>query len=195
MSRFFAQTLLFVNHFFIKYFFTGLVLILFKACVMQCSGKVNVSILQEIWYPNPLVVVLPYHFLFQKVGVYPANNVQCQDLMNLNSSVPMAMASPIVVKISMRLLDSSFIFNITGCEQKNGPPTSKMNPLSEHFYSIKYHFDSLFVLPSGTKQNFFDLFCQKLQKLLGKLVKNGVNLTGRGSIFLLAPCMMTFLGA
>ena len=169
VSRFFAQTLLFVNHFFIKYFFTGLVLILFKACVMQCSGKVNVSILQEIWYPNPLVVVLPYHFLFQKVGVYPANNVQCQDLMNLNSSVPMAMASPIVVKISMRLLDSSFIFNITGCEQKNGPPTSKIYPLLDNFYSIFYHFDSHGALPPDTKRLTFDLFCQKFQKLLGQL--------------------------
>ena len=124
---------------------------------MQCSGKVNVSILQEIWYPNPPVVVLPYHFLFQKVGVYLANNVQCQDLMNLNSSVPMAMASPIVVKISMRLLDSSFIFNITGCEQKNGPSTSKIHLLLDHCTAFFIIFTV--TLYSQLKQNNLLLAC------------------------------------
>ena len=89
-------------------FFTEPVLIPFKVCVTQCLDKANVLILQGIWYPNRLVVVLPSHFLFQKDGVYLANNVPCLDLMNLNSFVPMAMATPTVAKISMRLLDSSF---------------------------------------------------------------------------------------
>jgi len=75
-----------------------------------------------------------------------------------------------------------------GENKKNGPPTLKIHPILDHFYSIFYYFDSHCVLPHDTKQLTYDLFCQKFQKLLGIFVKIGINLSGMGSIFLFAPC-------
>ena len=72
----------------------------------------------------------------------------------------------------------------TGCEQKNESPLpQKIYPIFDPFYSIFYHFDRQSVLPPDTKQLTFDLFCQKFQKFLGKLVKNGINLSGKGVHF------------
>ena len=74
----------------------------------------------------------------------------------------------------------------TGCEQKNGPPNSQIDPLLGHFYKIFQHFDRLCVLSPDTKKLTFDLFHQKFQKLLGKTFKNVVNMS-EGSLFCSNP--------
>ena len=67
---------------------------------------------------------------------------------------------------------------------KKWTPTSQIHPLLDPVYSI---FSPL-VLSPDIKQVVYDLFCQKFQRLLQKMVKNGVNLSGKGVHFLFAPC-------
>ena len=103
--------------------------------------------------------------------------------------------SPAAVVINRHLENSShdmsryidplgMLLSLRACEQKYGSLLHftylpSLRPFLQHFWN----FESGCVFPPEAKQLIFDLICQKFQKLLGKLVKKRMNLSGRGSIY------------